>query len=657
MVGFRLRVVLAAAVAGAAMFCVAGAASAPRADSAATAGATQIPSVPATVEGKTNGATVSKSEPAPSCTTARGIVWYEVRAPRRGAMAATLQAGGKLNGAIAVVREARSQKHEIVCAETDAQGRAVAAWQAYVDGSYVIGIVRGSQSPNGTFRLTIVPAEPPPAPPGQPLPADGVQMTANPVLDTADAWSVPMERGTSYRINLTTPGHCLALEIYRPGTYSFSLARPVKSSSCGGYVVFTPGLDGGGLYSLVVRAEGTTPNDYPYHLQSAAYELDDGAPGIELASGQWAKGSLDGNGIDLIDLYHFTVPRRNQLTRIDLEQKPSIGFDLMVLHEDGGRVACACDTTGRQVIRQTLAPGRYFVAVRSQHKAAGDYRSGRGASSPVPGVVVHDVDLAARAALALAAQHLQVPRYFDRARDRRRDSRPGPRSARPRSSGRRRRPAARRRRATAGTAAPPRPGRRRAARRMRSVMSPSYEVSPNIERKRRVGHEQRRRGRRRTAAWSRRSGHPRARRARPRGARRARCTASSARTAPASRRRSGSCSGCSASDAGTVAAVRRRPVARRGRPPPAPRLRARRREPVAEPVAAARSIDLLLRMRGATRRRPAPRRAARAVRARPDQEGPRLLQGQPAEGRPGRGVRGADATCWSSTSRPPGWTR
>ena len=196
----------------------------------------------------------------------------------------------------------------------------------------------------------------------------------NPVLDNADAWSVQMARGTSYRINLATPSHCLDLDIYRPGTYAFRLAEPVRSSACGGYVVFTPGLDGGGLYSLVVRAEGATPAEYPYHLQSAAYELDDWAPGIELTSGEWAYGALDGRGVDLVDLYHFTVPRPHQLTRIDLEQKPSVGFDLVVLHEDGGRVACACDTQGRQVLRQSLAPGRYFVAVRSRHKAGGGYR-------------------------------------------------------------------------------------------------------------------------------------------------------------------------------------------------------------------------------------------------------------------------------------------
>ena len=35
---------------------------------------------------------------------------------------------------------------------------------------------------------------------------------------------------------------------------------------------------------------------------------------------------------------------------------------------------CACDAQGRQVLREHLAPGRYFVAVRSRHKSSGTYR-------------------------------------------------------------------------------------------------------------------------------------------------------------------------------------------------------------------------------------------------------------------------------------------
>ena len=67
-------------------------------------------------------------------------------------------------------------------------------------------------------------------------------------------------------------------------------------------------------------------------------------------------------------------------------------------------------------------------------------------------------------------------------------------------------------------------------------------------------------------------------------------------------------------------------------------------------------IDLLGRLRGGLD----PKRRddlLRALRAGPAEEGPGLLQGQPAEGRPGRraGVRCGAARSW--TSRPPGWIR
>ena len=63
-------------------------------------------------------------------------------------------------------------------------------------------------------------------------------------------------------------------------------------------------------------------------------------------------------------------------------------------------------------------------------------------------------------------------------------------------------------------------------------------------------------------------------------------------------------------------------------------------------------IDLLGRLRGGLDRA-APGRAARAVRPRPDQEGPRLLEGQPAEGRARRRARLRRRAARSSTSRPP----
>ena len=118
---------------------------------------------------------------------------------------------------------------------------------------------------------------------------------------------------------------------------------------------------------------------------------------------------------------------------------------------------------------------------------------------------------------------------------------------------------------------------------------------------------------------------------------RARCTASSAPTARARPPPSGSCSGCCAPTPATSACSAATPGATPSRctagSPTCPAT-----SPCGPTSPAARSIDLLGRLRGGLDRAPA-RRAARALRPRPAQEGPHLLQGQPAEGRARRRAR------------------
>ena len=128
-----------------------------------------------------------------------------------------------------------------------------------------------------------------------------------------------------------------------------------------------------------------------------------------------------------------------------------------------------------------------------------------------------------------------------------------------------------------------------------------------------------------------------ARRPRSRRERTARCTASSARTGRARRRRSASCSACSAPTRGTpcllggdpwrdAVALHRRLAYVPGDVTLWPKL------------SGGEVIDLLGRLRGRPRSG-APRRAARPLRARPDEEGADLLEGQPAEGRARRRAR------------------
>jgi hypothetical protein len=173
------------------------------------------------------------------------------------------------------------------------------SWYAHAGHSYLIAVARRVGSPASAFRLKVVAAERLPRPPGAPLPAKGFKGTVDPVLDTMDAFALPMERGTTYRINLTAPYDAVQLQIYRPHTYSFATAE----------------LDGGGVYSVVVRADGDVPVTLPYRLQARQAGPDEIGPGIKIANGQSVAGAIHGRGIDVVDLYRFSVSRWNSLRR------------------------------------------------------------------------------------------------------------------------------------------------------------------------------------------------------------------------------------------------------------------------------------------------------------------------------------------------------
>ena len=329
--------------------------------------------VPAKVVGTTEGATRGKDEPAPWCSAVRGVVWYAVKAPRQSAMVARVEAGERLDAAVAVYSIARSQRGRLTCTETDEHGRAAVSWYAHADRSYLIAVARRVGSPGGSFRLQVVAAERLPRPPGAVLPARGVRGTVDPILDAIDAWALPMRRGMTYRINLTAPSELVQLEIYRPHTYSFASEDPVPVDMHDGYLAFTPGVDGGGVYSVVVRADGDVPVTLPYRLQARRAGPDDIGPGIKIANGQTVAGAIAGHGIDVVDLYRFNVPRSNSLATIRLQQKPNVALDLMLLSETGRRIAFAVDGSGPQVLRERLRLGHYFIVVRSQNHSSGRY--------------------------------------------------------------------------------------------------------------------------------------------------------------------------------------------------------------------------------------------------------------------------------------------
>ena len=174
-----------------------------------------------------------------------------------------------------------------------------------------------------------------------------------------------MRAGTTYRIHRAQASGCTTLELFAPGTSDFESDSPVRRGGCGGYFLFTPAAGEGGRYSLVVTAQPRRRGDQRYHLQVAQAGEDDTSPGLALANYQRARGALQGNGVDVVDLYRFSLARRS-LLRVRLRGS---GFRVQLLRDTGARLGGSEDGE----IQRRVSKGRYFIAVRAIRTAAGRY--------------------------------------------------------------------------------------------------------------------------------------------------------------------------------------------------------------------------------------------------------------------------------------------
>jgi hypothetical protein len=325
--------------------------------------------VPSTISGSTTGATIEPSDPRFYCGKTDGNLWYRVSGAEPGRLVLRFDAGGDLDGFVAVFKVVRSQLIGQACMGTDAQGRAALSFVVDRGATYLIEVARLPASADGPFRFRLFRPEPSSRPPGTPLPRRGVRSSVDALVDFDDAWSIRMKPGAAYRMNLVPlRGRCVTLSFYRPGTSSFAAAQPVKRLACGGYATFTPGPRGGGRYTLLVTANGTRPGPQRYHLQAGLEGPDDMAPGVPIANLQTRRGSLAGNGLDVIDLYRFRVAKRSDVT-VTLGGPSSFGLTL--LGETGRRLG---SSGGSGPLTNRLSPGRYYVAVRAGEFARGRYR-------------------------------------------------------------------------------------------------------------------------------------------------------------------------------------------------------------------------------------------------------------------------------------------
>ena len=352
-------VVLGVAVAGAAV------APPPNDD---RANATPVGTTPATLSGTTVGATDDQRDPFSYCGHVDSTVWYRYSAGSADRLVLRLTALGQLDAIASVYLSVRSRLTEVACAPTDAKGQGALTFKATPGATYLIMVGRQRSSDDGRFRFTLFAQEPTSRPPGRPLPRAGVSSWVDPITNFDDAWSLAMQPGTEYRIDLAPAhGRCETLSLFRPHTRSFRDAQPIDVLPCGGYLTYTPGAGAGGRYALLVTATDRRPGRQRYRLQAAPAGPDDAAPGLPLANLQTRRGTLSPSHADVVDLYRFRVAERSDVT---LRLRGPETFLLLLLAENGHRISASA---GAGALTVRLGPGHYFVAVRAGSGRGGAY--------------------------------------------------------------------------------------------------------------------------------------------------------------------------------------------------------------------------------------------------------------------------------------------
>jgi hypothetical protein len=321
------------------------------------AAARRLTRLPVTLTGTTVGARSEEGDPE-GCDLAGGTVWYRLKPAHDGLVLLKLHANGKLDAVVGVLARARSRLAPGSCRQTNERGDASLAFRGIHTTTYFVVVGQQQGSKAGTFRLTALAAAAAEQFPGRALPGRLVRATLNGLTNVNDVWHTDLTAGTTYRLAFASTG-CARADLIRRTDRAV-----LVSLSCRGYRTFTPGPDGGGMYVIQVSA-APTDRAQPYRLQFARSEPDDIGIGLPLANQTVRPGRLDPGGIDIVDIYHFDVERRSDVT-LGLTAPSSASFRLVLVTESGGRVG-----GGDNRVRQTLEPGRYVVAVTAEPSTPG----------------------------------------------------------------------------------------------------------------------------------------------------------------------------------------------------------------------------------------------------------------------------------------------
>jgi hypothetical protein len=358
------RSILLALVAVAALPTAASAAPPP--NDARTAAA-RLRSLPASVRGTTVEATVEKDELASTCRTTKNSVWYTFTADTGRAILIAVDADGDLDAVVDVFERQRSQVTPLDCRPTNRRGAATIEIDATRGTSYYVRVGAVLNSVDDRFRLRVVTPDQPATFPGPRLPRKGARAAVDRLGNPDDAWAVRVRRGQTYRMNfVSSGGRCARAQLFTDAD-AFG-DDPIRSLRCDGYTVFAAPADA--TYSVLVFAPRASRDRIAYRLRVGRAQADDTAPGVRLPNDVAVRDRLNGNALDAVDLYRFTVGRPSVLR---LRLRTARDFDLRLIKDTGRRIAEDRGFAGTKEIERRIRPGRFYAVVRARHGAAGRY--------------------------------------------------------------------------------------------------------------------------------------------------------------------------------------------------------------------------------------------------------------------------------------------
>ena len=194
----------------------------------ARASATDIGTLPVTINGTTVEATVEADEPASGCSSTKSSVWYRFTPTKAARSCSRWTRPATWTPRWTVFTRVRSQLSNVGCATTNRRGEATLDVDVNAGTEYLVRVAPLANSVADKFVLRVVAPDEPAKAPGSPLPRTGTAATVDRFANPDDAWYVDLVGGRTYRMNFVTKGEgCADVELFPPAPRAS--AAPARS--------------------------------------------------------------------------------------------------------------------------------------------------------------------------------------------------------------------------------------------------------------------------------------------------------------------------------------------------------------------------------------------------------------------------------------------